>query len=720
MAQVEQRTAGGSEDTMQREQREAARKASSTSAQATREDSSDASDVSGMSDEEERYVPDSDGSSTGSSVGPCQRFGRGRKTEKEESSGSEESSSAEKSTRRPRSYKKQYCLYCQKPYVKIARHLQFVHKKEPEVAEAFGCKKNSNERKRILNLLRNRGNFVHNTLVAQSRTGTVVARKQPRTQRASDDFLHCMHCKGLFLRTCLWKHVRKCQHRPRGGQAAPGGKCRVQALAAFCNPVPFHVGRDIWKIACEMKHDEITRAVKADRSILLFGEHLQRKMSSYAGKKDYIRQKMRELGRLLLEVRRSAGPETLEALMAPRHFPQLVAAVRAVAGYREDTNSFRSPSLALNLGSSLSKICGLAEGGAGGAGGAEAARSFRRLYCSRWSQSVSAAALATLSQTRWTKPLPLPFVDDVKLLHAYLDMQHGMHKSALEAEPSADNFANLCKTTLTQIILFNRRGTGELSRMPLASFVSRDVSQAPSPTKLAAVCKHFRRIELRGKGRRRFQVLLTAHMESALNLLVEKRGACRIAEQNQHLFARPGALTPYRGMECLRQYAKECGAKHPDSLSCPKLRKQIATLSTVLNLEEKELDQLATFLGPNIQVHRQFYRLPEGTVQLAKISNMLLAMEEKTLPRYQGCSLDQIESQGVKTTQKKRKWEEGEVSAVERHLMTFIQTFTVPGKQDCLKCVQSEPALKCRDWTAVKFYVKNRISAMKKQLCLHC
>lgn len=65
----------------------------------------------------------------------------------------------------------------------------------------------------------------------------------------------------------------------------------------------------------------------------------------------------------------------------------------------------------------------------------------------------------------------------------------------------------------------------------------------------------------------------------------------------------------------------------------------------------------------------------------------------------------------------RRKWEAGEVRSVEKHLMKFIRTFTVPAKHDCMLCLQNETeTLKERTWTDVKNYVRNRITALKRQI----
>lgn len=66
----------------------------------------------------------------------------------------------------------------------------------------------------------------------------------------------------------------------------------------------------------------------------------------------------------------------------------------------------------------------------------------------------------------------------------------------------------------------------------------------------------------------------------------------------------------------------------------------MATISKILNLKDNEMDNLADFLGHDIRVHRKYYRLPEGTLQLAKISKVLMAMERGQLSDFKGRNLD--------------------------------------------------------------------------------
>ncbi len=58
------------------------------------------------------------------------------------------------------------------------------------------------------------------------------------------------------------------------------------------------------------------------------------------------------------------------------------------------------------------------------------------------------------------------------------------------------------------------------------------------------------------------------------------------------------------------------------------------------------MDNITDLLGHDIKGQRQYYRLPEGTLQLAKISNILMAMERGQLSVVSsllGKNLDEIQ-----------------------------------------------------------------------------
>ena len=53
----------------------------------------------------------------------------------------------------------------------------------------------------------------------------------------------------------------------------------------------------------------------------------------------------------------------------------------------------------------------------------------------------------------------------------------------------------------------------------------------------------------------------------------------------------------------------------------------MATVAQIVHLEANELEWLASHLGHNLDVHKEFYRLQDTTVELAKVSRLLMAVD---------------------------------------------------------------------------------------------
>ena len=540
--------------------------------------------------------------------------------------------------------KRQFCLYCGSSFLKIVKHLERKHNKELEVAKALSFPKGSKQRRVHLECLRNKGNFAHNAEVLKTGTGKLVARKQPREESQAKDYMHCLYCQGLFMKRTMWRHFQMCKFKPVNPKP---GKTRVQALCAFAEPTPAGVSEELWKLVNNMNQDAVAHAVRNDWCIMEMGKHLYNKHGFEVDKHEYIRQKLRELGRLCLHGGEVTNMKTIKEYVIPANFMQTVDAVKHTA----QGNKGHSKSLPLKLGHSLKRMSMLLESDAiikGDKDGAEEARAFRNLYDAKWHELVSVTSLKSLNESKWNAPQLLPFTADVQKLHNYLDEKQQQYQHDLQSEASSHNWATLAKVTLAQVILFNRRREGEVSKMSLSAFTSRDTSAPHEDVNLALselekkLCHHFTRIEMRGKRGRKVAILLSPVMYEALNMLHQKRKQCGVLKENAYVFARPGAMSHYRGSDCIRQFVQLCDVKNPLSLTSTRLRKHMATLSKVLNLQETELDQLADFMGHDIRVHRQFYRLPEGTLQLVKISKILMAMEQGRLADFQGKSLEEI------------------------------------------------------------------------------
>lgn len=540
-----------------------------------------------------------------------------------------------------------YCFICEKPQTKITRHLQTHVNENAEIAQALQLPRSSKDRKVLLEKLRNLGNFKHNSDVKTTGSGCLKVKRSSKQSNNPEMYDYCLYCKGMFARKELCRHMKRCPLRPQDNVEEM--RERVIGVASAQSTMSQPISCELWSALGKMHKDDVSTAIRNDHYLMQYAQSLFNKHGSDRAKHEYIRQKLRELGRLLVTLRNTTKIHNLEEAIKPGNFMILTSAVKRVSGFDLQNDTYKAPSLALKIGHSLRKISDLIMCRAlmeEDQQGINSIKMYHKLYETKWSEFVSHSALSNLSEAKYNKSSRIPLARDVQKLHLHLGQQAELAKEKLAGNPSAGTYAALAKVTLCQVILFNRRREGEVSRMTLRNFEDRDMSKLNDDisTGLTEVekrlCEQFTRVELKGKKGRKVAVILTPDMTANLSLLIRKREECEVIESNNYLFAIPRGDGHYRGQ--FGQFADACGAEYPQNLRSTNLRKQIATISQVMNLRDNELDQLADFLGHDIRVHREYYRLPQSTLQLAKISKLLMAMEKGSVTDIQGKSLDEI------------------------------------------------------------------------------
>ena len=65
--------------------------------------------------------------------------------------------------------------------------------------------------------------------------------------------------------------------------------------------------------------------------------------------------------------------------------------------------------------------------------------------------------------------------------------------------------------------------------------------------------------------------------------------------------------------------AQMAGVQSSKTITSTYLRKYIATVAEVLNLNSTEIDRLASHFGHDVSVHRRFYHLQEEHIEVSKI-----------------------------------------------------------------------------------------------------
>ena len=551
--------------------------------------------------------------------------------------------------------KKQFCYYCSEPQAKLPRHLDSVHRLEPDVV-LLRCK-SGKSRKQQLCKLRNLGNHLHNSDVLRKGEGTLIVAYRPSNADENPNLYGpCPHCYGYYVRRDLWKH--KCPFRPDASTSGNGTSKRLGRVAMqsdLLKPSPITVSSQMKTILGSMKKDNVSMAVKTDKLIQELGLREFMKVGHDPAQHNYARTKLREISRLLLQLRKNTGKPnaSLESFIDPKKMKDIIAAVHDVAGFNQEHHTFSVPSLSLKLGHTLKKCAVILKAQALETGDKEKeslANDFRELCECTWEVQVSTHALRTLGNAKRNNPMVLPTNADVVRMSQYLrDFGAQQLRLLCDDDSFAKDAWNLpSEVTLCQMIIFNRRRQGEVSKMKVDDFKKKHMAKPDGMCILSKVeqglCKMLEVVEIVGKRGRTVPMLLTPEMTKKMTVLLENREHAGVATDNEYMFARSSyqSLGYIRGSDCLRKHASLAGVVNPQCLRSTKLWKHIATASQMLALTEQQMELLASFMGHDLRVHREYYQVPDTVLRVAKLSKLFIALEKGTLPSQEGKTLDDL------------------------------------------------------------------------------
>lgn len=540
--------------------------------------------------------------------------------------------------------KKPYCFYCGIPQSKIVRHWFAKHKTENAVIQISVAEKH--ERVKLILRLRNIGNHLHNCEVLKEGKGELLVSYRKRKNSSPDDYLPCESCFAYLHRNELYRH--RCRIRGKS-------KGRVIKNAELLLPASCDMTTDVHKIINSMVGSEVRLIVRNDVIIRKFTLKLSQRHTFE--RRGYVRAKVREIARFLLEMRKKNPTLSLKDCINPALFRDAIECVKSLSGYDSKTGTHKAPSLALKIGHSLKKCAKLVKAEAiisDDRKAMKAADKFFELCDLEWNDAVSFTALQTLSERKRSKVNLLPLSSDVMKLHNFLkdEMSKQMQQLKTVSQNKDINWRYLAEAILTQIICFNRRRQGEVSAMKITDYNNKTTSDLAADVQQSLgaleqnLCKIFTRIEIRGKRGRSVPVLILASTQEAIDLLTKTRQEAGIPDDNPYVFAYSNSDNHLRGSDCLRKLSSQCGAEYPERLRSTNLRKHVATMCQVLNMKENEMDLLAQFMGHDIRVHRQFYRLPDNTLQVAVLAKIFMMMEDGTIMNQCGKALNEILIQG--------------------------------------------------------------------------
>ena len=189
-------------------------------------------------------------------------------------------------------------------------------------------------------------------------------------------------------------------------------------------PIPKNVSKSLWQnVLLKMIDDPISRKVKNDSLIIAFGERMYHKRDVEEHTSSQISGRMRELARLVMDLQDQSNGniKSLAEALLVKNFDTLVASVRSVAEYSDETHSFGKGSLALKLGYSIKKSALILKSHAiqnSDQMGLANAENFFTLFTGNWCDHISSTANQSLERRKLKNPQLLPCCRDEEKLYS--------------------------------------------------------------------------------------------------------------------------------------------------------------------------------------------------------------------------------------------------------------------------------------------------------------
>lgn len=543
------------------------------------------------------------------------------------------------------SSKKYFCPFCRQLYSKFARHIFQVHGGEEEVKVIAELGPKDPNRIRNLAKLRADGSRIYNQLQTTPEK-LILPRKKKNVTK--EDYISCYMCGNMYKKRFLHRHVKICPSSDGTHVTNPLRTAKIQSYeSAEDNESIIKFSKDVLS---GIREGEVKRTIETDSLLREYGIYL---CSLYGGDfhlVNLIRRKLRQVAEVVLETKKlDKEILNLEDIFVTTKKQVLFKAIKNVTGF--ESGSVKRPALANELGTLLQHcakrlISKLLE-----ANDKERIKDVRRwieLIKSDYNALISKHARKSLDEKKWNKPRTLPLTEDLLKLNNHLKDVLQTSTTNLKKGFTINAWEDFNKATMVKIVIFNRKRVGDIQRIRLVDFnKSHNVQQGTITYQLLSeserlTCSKYMRVEVRGKHAKVVPVLLTKEIMSNIRSIISLRKRAKIPDSNPYVFAK-NSKEPFSASRALNAFAYNCGATNPQLLTGTKLRKEIATATQAFNFSENDLSVLANYLGHTLQTHKNFYRLPDEAIHLAKISKLLEIVDDGKASELKGKSLSELE-----------------------------------------------------------------------------
>ena len=543
------------------------------------------------------------------------------------------------------------CCYCKKLVKRLGEHLRAKHKDEPEVLEIINLPKTKVGVKQLARnmflTIQRKGDFLYNKCMLEKGLKSkehLIVKYQTKTRHRKNEkegdreYVACPNCLTLMNKETLWRHEKECIKRH---PIVPNATIQGVKAGRQLTQVILSTDKRTLDLINHMIESEEKNIIRMDSLLLRIiefelkkirgeGEHTRKNVSA----------RVKYLARLLKTCKEEdSNIQQLSDLLVPEKGRFVLDCIEKLC--TDEAGNYRAPSTVEKyrtyLAMAVNRFTSVCI--------EEHDYERRKLatdfltYINNEYIALSRPARLQLHVSKFNKSKVLPIFTDIEKVHKSINLNiERLKRQVNEGLKGKHIYIDLVRYCLCQLMLFNRKRAGEMQRIELDMYLKglqenkifdSAVLESLDPFEVH-LAKSIKRIEFMGKRNRKIPLLLTSAMVENIDVVLQLREIHVIKRTDgkpEILFARPGdCRTAYQGHCLLKEVALEANISNIEAFKSTSLRKHMGTMAQVLELPENQQDMLASFMGHDIRVHRDFYRLPMDVMERCKVAQVLLAV----------------------------------------------------------------------------------------------
>jgi len=377
--------------------------------------------------------------------------------------------------------KTHFCTFCAAPIKhKIARHL-LTHTTRNRIKAIIALPKRSMLRIRLLNKLKNEGDFKHNVTVLQDGTGTLVSGRVGLSSPTANKYTSCSYCKLFISKKSLLRHTRtSCKQYVayiRKQNEENTRKCAVKRGKSLVSRAVYKATEeDLIGLTSRKRDDDLKRIALCDPLVAQVAGLRMAGLGRTIDQKQVdiyrVSQTTRTLGRILQEARHIKPGITLTQLLVPSNFDLVITIAKKM--------SIEKTIPALNVGKTigmlLTKVCQSKYCAAIRQNNSQDqidATNFVKFIKTEWNSRVNRTAKRQIDSEKRNKTRVIPLTEDLQKFRHFLISNIRYLYEELKNSPTPEVWVKMGKFAMSRLILFNKRRRAEVRELKVEEYLLR-------------------------------------------------------------------------------------------------------------------------------------------------------------------------------------------------------------------------------------------------------